>query len=215
MTALLVNKLHAPVTALGYGRRLGIWTQGCSVGCRGCISMDTWPARADAAVPVSDVLRWAEVQWTDDIDGVTVTGGEPFDQPKALAELLQGLRRLPTGGRALDLLVYSGRTLSWLQRAHPQLVQAADALITGPYSGSREPATAWMGSGNQQLVPTSALGRERYGNGAPAITERSMQYAVQGGALWMIGVPAPGDLARIEEGLAERGITLGGVSWRA
>ena len=37
-----ISRLHFPVTTLGPGRRLGIWFQGCSIQCRGCISIDTW-----------------------------------------------------------------------------------------------------------------------------------------------------------------------------
>ncbi|WP_461325238.1 4Fe-4S cluster-binding domain-containing protein [Bradyrhizobium diazoefficiens] len=37
-----VSRIHFPVTTLGPGRRLGIWFQGCSIRCPGCISMDTW-----------------------------------------------------------------------------------------------------------------------------------------------------------------------------
>ena len=39
---LSVNRLHHPVTALGSGSRVGIWTQGCAIRCRGCASLDTW-----------------------------------------------------------------------------------------------------------------------------------------------------------------------------
>ena len=44
--ALVVNRVHFPVTALGPGRRLGVWVQGCSIGCAGCLAHDTWARRA-------------------------------------------------------------------------------------------------------------------------------------------------------------------------
>ncbi len=47
---ILLNKAHFPVTVLGPGRRIGIWLQGCSIGCAGCISQDTWEADATKAM---------------------------------------------------------------------------------------------------------------------------------------------------------------------
>ena len=42
-----ISRLHFPVTTLGPGHRIGIWFQGCSIRCEGCLSMDTWaPGRA-------------------------------------------------------------------------------------------------------------------------------------------------------------------------
>ena len=47
-----LNRVHFPVTALGPGRRVGIWLQGCSIRCPGCMSLDTWaPAAATMPVP--------------------------------------------------------------------------------------------------------------------------------------------------------------------
>ena len=37
-----LNKAHYPVTALGPGRRIGLWLQGCALACPGCISQDSW-----------------------------------------------------------------------------------------------------------------------------------------------------------------------------
>ncbi|HSV19446.1 MAG TPA: 4Fe-4S cluster-binding domain-containing protein, partial [Casimicrobiaceae bacterium] len=39
-----LNKAHWPVTVLGPGKRIGLWLQGCSIHCPGCVSQDTWSA---------------------------------------------------------------------------------------------------------------------------------------------------------------------------
>src|SRR3546814_9784731 len=49
---IAVSRLHFPVTALGPGRRIGLWLQGCSIRCPGCISVDTW-AHDAGHVPLS------------------------------------------------------------------------------------------------------------------------------------------------------------------
>lgn len=52
---IYINNAHFPVTVLGPGA-LGIWTQGCSIGCKGCVSRDTWPEDETEALGVDD--RW-------------------------------------------------------------------------------------------------------------------------------------------------------------
>jgi organic radical activating enzyme len=76
---LRVSRIHVPVTALGPGRRVGIWVQGCSIGCAGCMSQDTWDPAGGEPVPVSRILSWlAGLPGT--VTGLTVSGGEPFQQ---------------------------------------------------------------------------------------------------------------------------------------
>lgn len=45
---MILSRLHFPVTTLGPGRRIGVWFQGCSIRCAGCISRDTWETGARA-----------------------------------------------------------------------------------------------------------------------------------------------------------------------
>ena len=58
--SIQINKAHFPVTVLGPGRRIGLWVQGCSIGCKGCVSMDTWAPDASRAVPIADLVAWCK-----------------------------------------------------------------------------------------------------------------------------------------------------------
>ena len=67
-----------------------VWIQGCSIRCEGCISADTWAAgRGETTV---DEVFASISAWLLEADGVTVSGGEPFDQPSGLAALLRRVR---------------------------------------------------------------------------------------------------------------------------
>jgi anaerobic ribonucleoside-triphosphate reductase activating protein len=55
---IALNKAHFPVTVLGPGRRIGLWLQGCSIRCAGCVSRDTWEAGAGHAMPIERLLDW-------------------------------------------------------------------------------------------------------------------------------------------------------------
>ena len=213
-----LNKAHFPVTVLGPGRRIGLWVQGCSIGCKGCVSMDTWPTDAKRAVPIAELLSWCRKVSADDLDGVTISGGEPFDQAPALQQLLTALRAWCTqSALTFDILCYSGYPLKTLQQRHPQVLALLDAVIPEPFVDSQPPTAVWRGSANQSLVPLNALGHARY---APFVAapmtdaDKRMQVAVEGGKVWMIGIPARGDMAKVEALCASRGLSLESVSWR-
>src|SRR5215218_593389 len=90
-TTIQLNKAHWPVTVLGPGRRIGLWMQGCSIHCPGCVSQDTWPADPATAITVDALVDWCRTTTGSALDGVTISGGEPFDQPDALLRLLVAL----------------------------------------------------------------------------------------------------------------------------
>src|SRR3982750_2714627 len=100
-----LNKAHFPVTVLGPGRRIGLWLQGCSIGCPNCISRDTWEAEPGKAIEIAALLAWCREVTQNVLDGVTISGGEPFDQPDALLALLRSLGNWRTeSGVDFDLL---------------------------------------------------------------------------------------------------------------
>lgn len=215
---LQVNKAHYPVTALGPGRRIGIWTQGCSIRCLGCVSLDTWKADRDKALEISELIRWCKRVSDGQPDGITISGGEPFDQARALSTLLDGLHTWRRSAASpFDILCYSGYRLEKLTKDHPRLLERIDALICDPYVESLATERAWRGSDNQRLVPLSDLGRSRYAPFVDAIDTGAKRFQVvaDGKQIWFVGIPHRGELARIEHALSERGVSLESTSWRA
>ena len=215
---ILINKAHFPVTVLGPGRRIGLWLQGCTIRCKGCVSQDTWPADASRAMPVEALLDWCKRVAQEGCDGITISGGEPFDQPKPLASLLRGLRAWRTAaGLDFDLLCYSGYPLKTLEKRHPKLLALLDALIPEPFVDGRPLGGLWRGSDNQTLVPISPRGEARYADcigQAQAGENKRMQISIEDGKLWFIGIPHRGDMAALETLCRQRGLDLQQVSWR-
>ncbi len=215
MTSLLLAKAHHPVTTLGPGRRAGIWTQGCTLACPGCISRDTWEADPATAIPVETVLGW--LRSLDGVEGVTISGGEPFQQPEAMRALLEGIRAWAPP--EVDILVYSGYSLSRLQRSAStrEVLSLCDAVITGPYIerlNTVDTGQRWRGSGNQRIIAVSPLGRKRYGDAECDETGPHMQVSVEDDRIYYIGIPRRGDMERLTERLTLAGIHGGEVSWR-
>jgi anaerobic ribonucleoside-triphosphate reductase activating protein len=211
---LRIARVHHPVTALGPGTRIGIWTQGCTIACPGCVSRDTWATEDGRTVDVSTVLEWCAGPDPSEVHGVTITGGEPSEQPDALTELVAGLdvfRRR----HDWDVLCYTGVEHDEFAARCPRVPAMLDALVTGPYRAAEPTDLIWRGSANQLLIPVGERGRERYGPWVGARPERPpLQVQVDDDRVWLIGVPRTGDLGKLARRLHERGVGLGGTSWR-
>lgn len=210
-----VNRLHHPVEVLGFGRRLALWLQGCSIGCPGCASHDTWDPSAGFELSVDELVGLVDEAATSGLDGLTVTGGEPFDQAAALLALAAAVGgRRTAGQRPFDVLVYSGRELEEIVATHGPDLDGIDALVTGPYRAAAAPGSRWRGSDNQRLVPLTDLGRTRYAADDRTVLDQRLQVDVSDGRVWIVGIPRPGDLRRMERRLVAQGIRLEDVSWR-
>ena len=146
---LNVSATLACSEANGPGRRAVVWVQGCTIGCKGCFNVHTHPHRPVHLVPPQDLVDW--VATLDVIEGVTVSGGEPFEQAEAVAEFLEGVRSL-----GLSTLVFSGYPAQLLfdsQDAGVQhLLGLIDLLCTGPYIEKlHSESLLWRGSSNKEL----------------------------------------------------------------
>ena len=144
--SLRIHQREAASRSNGPGLRAVIWTQGCSLNCPGCFNPQTHPGQSGETVPVDELAAWVVAQ-SPPIEGLTVSGGEPFQQAQALAELLGHVRR----GSNLSTLVFTGYT----QKELANFPGAADALanidvlIAGRYIHSQRLAVGLSGSTNK------------------------------------------------------------------
>ena len=148
----------------GPGRRTSVLLTGCSLGCVGCWVPHLHAAEAGALVPVG-LLADAVLDPAYERDGISILGGEPFQQPEGLLGLVRALRA--RGCR--HIVAYSGYTYEQLRRlairklAIGAVLDEIEVLIDGPYVQVRAAdAGPWTGSGNQRvldLVATRHVGR--------------------------------------------------------
>ncbi len=157
-TPLRLRWLSYPVTALGPGRRVVLWVAGCPLRCPGCITKELQDPGSGRALPISQVLpRILDIP--HGLDGITLTGGEPFEQAAALAQLLEALA---DARPEWNVLVYSGHPLARLRlrgAAVQHLLARTDILVAGPYLESRPAVHPLGGSGNQLVHYLSGRGR--------------------------------------------------------
>ncbi|WP_240355672.1 4Fe-4S single cluster domain-containing protein [Mycobacterium bourgelatii] len=210
---MLLSRLHHPVRNLGFGVRAGIWFQGCTLYCRGCVSRDTWAFDESRCCDVEAVLAWLDGLGA--LDGITISGGEPTDQPTALRTLLEALK-----GRDIDtdVLMYSGRTYERLRVDFPWLWDGlVDVLISDPFEQDQAGDVALRGSANQRVHRLTDLALRRYPEEdfeqRYSLQRQQISINVDDHAVWMVGIPKPGDLARLRDSLEARGVGVGRTSW--
>ncbi|MFF8960402.1 4Fe-4S cluster-binding domain-containing protein [Streptomyces sp. NPDC014894] len=213
---------------LGPGRRLGVWLQGCGLACAGCMSRHTWDPLGGSDRTVSSLLVLWRAALAAGADGLTVSGGEPLDQPAGLDALLTGAAWIRaealasgegTARHAADLLLYTGYEDAEIERdpARAAAVRHADTLVTGRFRAAEPTALVWRGSANQRMRPRTELGRARY---APHLDRRDdgprlQVHMVEGeNDVRLYGVPRRGELGALEKRLARAGMRLRGPSWR-
>jgi anaerobic ribonucleoside-triphosphate reductase activating protein len=143
--------------------------------------------------------------WLDECDGVTVSGGEPFDQPDALSALLQALRhQWPEH----DVLVYSGYAWENLRMQLGSMTGLIDALMSDPFELEQPQTLRLRGSDNQRLHLLTERGKARFQDydGALLPGDRTLDIAFDAdGTVWMAGVPLRRDLQRLRELLEQQG----------
>lgn len=201
---LFLSRLHFPVTTLGPGRRVGIWFQGCSLRCPGCISRDTW-AHGRGETTVEEVMNVVK-PWLAAADGVTVSGGEPFEQIRALEALLTAVRA--EIGSDKDVLVYSGLTWDKILPLISTWQGLVDAVMSEPFVRTAPQTRIWRGSDNQRLHLLTELGLRRYSDWLDAGREalpKALDVCFENDTVWMAGIPEKDSLALIQKALGEAG----------
>lgn len=150
-----VHHITRDSRANGPGRRNVLHVQGCSIRCPGCFNPGTWErTQVVSRLSVGDTVGalLAGVR-----DGVTISGGEPLEQPEIL-ELLRELKRVRP---ELSLWLYTGFSVREVaeKRLLAPLNSVLDVLIAGPYEAAENHAGAGgSGSANQTILAFTGRG---------------------------------------------------------
>ena len=140
--------------ANGPGARFVVWFQGCTLGCRGCFNPTTHDAAGGRTMPIDELVgeltraATSSSAATPAIDGLSLSGGEPLQQPDAARALLDAARAL-----GLTTLAFSGYTIDEIRElpGGPDVLARLDVLIDGRYLARERLATGLRGSANQRI----------------------------------------------------------------
>ena len=152
-----IGRIVETTRAEGPGVRFCVWVQGCSRGCPGCFAVSLqdpgggYEITADALIARLENVKNA-------VRGVTLLGGEPFEQAEELAVFAGAAKKM-----GLDVIAFTGGAYETLLQdaAAARLLAATDLLIDGPYVASLPEHTRPLaGSANQRfLYLTDAIGK--------------------------------------------------------
>jgi anaerobic ribonucleoside-triphosphate reductase activating protein len=136
--------------AEGPGCRFAVWVQGCAIRCPGCCNPHMFDAAGGSPVAPADLLARLD-RVRDRVEGITLLGGEPFEQGAALAPFARGARE-----RGLSVVAFTGHLLEDLRLDRPagsrELLAEVDLLVDGPYRADLpERDRRWSGSANQRF----------------------------------------------------------------
>lgn len=136
-------------------------------------------------------------------DGLTISGGEPFDQPLALARLIDRLRE----SADVHVFSYSGYRLERLKQSKEacELLARLDMLMDGPYVQDLPTEDAWRGSANQRL---HALSERAKAQQAPEDWRQLQLQPLADGSVRLIGIPKAGDYDKLRLSLHQKGLRL-------
>lgn len=141
---LNVNRIIEKTAAEGPGTRLCIWLQGCSRHCPGCFARDTWSFEEREMYTPQEVISMAG----EDVEGITILGGEPLEQIAGLLELVRLAKE-----KALSVILFTGYKYEEVKQTNPDILKYIDVLIDGEYvQEKRSFERPLVGSANQNFI---------------------------------------------------------------
>lgn len=145
----------------GPGTRFVAFLAGCPLRCQYCHSPDTWYRRSGRPTSVDDLMteirryeRFIKVAG----GGVTLSGGEPLQQPDFVREVFHRCRELKLH-TALDTSGFLG------DKADDELLDATDLVLLDIKSG--DPVTYRQVTRTGRLAPTVRFARRLADRGTP------------------------------------------------
>lgn len=198
---MYVARILYPVNVLGPGKRIGIWFNGCNHHCSGCSNPELWNTQERYHTTPETLLRLIRsVCETQEVDGFTLTGGDPFAQPNALAQLLPELLKFTK-----DILVYTGLEYTEVLRDYPELVSQIGVLIDGKYIQERNTGVVLRGSDNQNIIVLNKQLEDKYRSYLKTAQNEIQNFTALDGVI-SVGIHKPGYANQVDTLLRGKGL---------
>lgn len=188
---------------LGPGNRVGIWFDGCSHACKGCSNPELWEFQVQYSTSIKTVIKLIDtIQESQVIDGFTITGGDPFEQPEDLQQLLTYARTVST-----DILVYTGYDYSYLQKNHSNILELITVLIDGRYIEEKNDNSFLIGSSNQNIIILDESYKNKYEQYLAAGINEIQNFTARNGVI-SVGIHRVGYEEELDAKITKMGLMI-------
>ncbi len=146
---LRIHQIIERTRANGPGVRLAIWVQGCTRNCPGCSNPETHDASIGEKMQPAELLSII-LESEKEIEGISISGGEPLDQSEELLELLKCIK----DKTQLSVVMWTGYTRTEIEEMLllEKLSKLVDLIIVGPYIEKFHKPEGLRGSSNQEYI---------------------------------------------------------------
>ena len=149
---LRVARVVPNSTNNGEGIRTVIVFQGCSLGCKGCFSPELQKFEGGKEVSPEKLAITIGNYYLENknlIDGITLSGGNPQEQPGLIYFLKALKEKIPT----LNIWCWTGYTMEEIQDSNllTEHLCYLDVIITGRFEIDNKIEGEYYGSSNQQI----------------------------------------------------------------
>lgn len=165
----------------GPGKRFTLWTQGCFKGCVNCFNPETWNNKNNIVLSTSEIFEMIK---DFELDGVTITGGDPFEQEEELLELLILISSLSL---SKGVIVFTGFTYDEIRenKIREKCCDYIDVLIDGRYEDKNRVTDCFKGSSNQNIIYFSSKIKEE-----ELIMDQEVEVSLGDGIISVTGFPS-------------------------
>ena len=192
MGTIRISNVATNITTLGPENRAVIWLQGCKRSCKGCMAPETRDLNGGKLIQVNQLAEL--ILSFKNIEGITISGGEPFLQPESLCELISEIKNQ----NDLGVIIYTGFTMDELLKTdNPHIIRIvtslADIIIDGEYIEELNDGVSLRGSSNQTVnfISNRYIPYKHLYEG----NNRSVQIQLSGNTFFAVGVPSKENLA--------------------
>lgn len=181
----------------GPGRRTVIWIQGCTLKCPGCFNQEFQPHIPRYLVGPRDfAYKIIDLCEEHQCEGITLTGGEPFQQSRALLEFIEPIRK-----EGYTIVFFSGYKYSELLKSEEEHIKSLlgniDLLIAGPFDITIQYNRTWFDNPDKELIYLTDQIRSKMNNNLKTLSD--LEIIVEGNNISVTGFPEQHDYDALKE----------------
>ena len=201
---MYVARILYPVKVLGPGLRIGIWFAGCKHHCHGCSNPELWEFNNHYRTSLEGVMRLiSSIAQSKHVDGFTLTGGDPLEQPDDLLELIDNISYISD-----DILLYTGYNFEEVKKNYPDILNRIAVLIDGKYVETENYGEKLKGSKNQRIIVLDDTKVEKYKSYIQSSDSDIQNFFIDNSTI-SVGIHKPGYEKELDQALERKGLIHG------